>query len=187
MCRLRAGVCLLRPRFHFLKARLLYIGIEDCACRAGFGTGRIAAAQITFDDLAAGGVVIHRTERASDCADFATDTEIVAHDLYTHAVSADGVDGTCLLTPGFIALGAGIRYEACILMKIEYPDARSRRVEHAFIFIGTSQLALFASSAFAGVDNQCFVHFHPLWFTAHEAQGSGSMADRTSCFARASS
>ena len=61
---------------HALQAGMIGIDIRDRIGRTGLGTGRVAAAQITFDHRAGVMVVIDGAERAGDGAHLAADADI---------------------------------------------------------------------------------------------------------------
>jgi hypothetical protein len=112
------------PCAHFIQTGPIGINIGDRPCRTGRGTGRIASAQIALHYFSGIVVVVNRAKRTGDGADFATNTDIIQYDFGPCAViQLNGIYRTSLQTPGFSALGAGIRNLAAFMMKFKNFDA----------------------------------------------------------------
>ena len=135
-------------------AGLVCVHVSDGRRRTGLGALRIAAAQVALDDLAARLVIIHGAEGAGDGAHLAPDAQPVMDFLDALIIGADGIYRARLLAPRFIALGAGVGDEACVLMEVKNPDTRFRWIELAFLLVRAGQFALLAAGTFPRIDNQ---------------------------------
>ena len=109
--------------------------LHDGAGRAGGGASRIAAAEVALGHFPAVCVVVHRAKRASDGADLAAHASgLVDHLGARGGVHRDGLHRTSMLTPGLIALRAGIGHLATGLMEIKDFDARGiRKVQTGYV------------------------------------------------------
>src|SRR5512140_1607890 len=149
----------LRPFGHALQACPIRVDVGDGARGAGFGAGRIAAAEVALLDLAGRLHVVHRAERAGDGADLAADAGVLEDHLGARTeVHHDGFHGTGMQAPRLRALGARVRHLAARLVEIENLDSRFRRGEDPVVLVGTCHLALPATRAFCGIDVKRSVH-----------------------------
>ena len=156
---LSSGIGLNRPAFHFVVSRLLGIDERDRTGGTCIGASRISCAQIALGNNTAIDIVVHRTERTGDGANLAADAQIfVNHFGSGREIDLNGIDRAGMQTPGLFALGAGIRDEASVRMKIENTDPRLRRIEGPFLFVGTRHFALATAGAFIGVEQKRFLH-----------------------------
>ena len=97
--------------------------VHDRAGGAGLDAFGIAATQITFDDLASRAVVVHGTVGAGHCAYFAANAFVV-NDLFGAGcfVYNNGIGWAGMQTPGFLALGTGVRNGSFTVFEFKHLD-----------------------------------------------------------------
>ena len=77
------------------------------------------------------------------------------HDLGPgRLIKGDGVDGTGMHTPRFVALRAGVRDKPALIMERKHFYAGFCRIEGVFVVVRTRQFALQTSGALIRVNVQ---------------------------------
>ena len=142
--------------------RLADTRVRDRLSRAGGSAFWIAAAEITFDHLAAVRIVIHCAKWTGQGANFAAN----AGRIRNHFRAGFSVNRNCTgwasgHAPSFGALGAGIWNLAAFIVEVEYLYARFSRIEGVFAFVRTGKFALQATSTFFRINVKRLSHTPP--------------------------
>src|SRR5262249_39535452 len=131
----------------------------DRTGRASRRASRFATAEVALRRLIGLRQREDGAERASDRAEMTADTDVAEHDLGTGSrVNGDGVDGAGVHAPRLVALDAGERCVARLLVEHVDADDGTRRLEGAGLHPGTGQFALHAAGTLVGNNFEAFRH-----------------------------